>query len=133
VGPSHGDDPDDGIDLSVEIPAQDKRPCERFLVQVKTASSIRPLRNGDWPASIERAASQKYQRSRHAVFLLRVDLKSSEIRWLNLSEALRQEPERLTFSLPPTQKFDHESADAFRAAVRRAIETQDDRHHACRP
>ena len=40
------DDPDDGIDMSVEIPAQDKRPCERFLVQVKTASAIKSLRNG---------------------------------------------------------------------------------------
>jgi hypothetical protein len=123
------DDPDDGIDLSVEIRSHDNRPTERFLVQVKTASAIKPHRDGAWSASITRAAAQKYQRSRLAVFLFCVDLKSSEIRWIDLLEALRNEPNRLTFSLPPTQKLDQASADAFRAAVRKAIEAQDDRHH----
>jgi hypothetical protein len=123
------DDPDDGIDLSVEIPSHDNRPTERFLVQVKTASAIKPRRNGAWSASIARSAAKKYQRSRPAVFLFRVDLKSSEIRWIDLLEALRNEPNRLTFSLPPGQKLDQASADAFRAAVRKAIEAQDDRHH----
>ena len=123
------DDLDDGIDLSVEIPPQETRPSERFLVQVKSASVIRPQRNGSWSASIARSASRKYQRSRHAVFLLRVDLRSSEIRWIDLSEALRNDPDRLTFSLPSTQKFDHASADVFRAAVHKAIQAQDDRYH----
>jgi len=123
------DDPDDGIDLSVEIPSYDGRPTERFLVQVKTASAISPLRNGAWSASIARSAARKYQRSRHPVFLFRVDLKSQEIRWLDLSDALRSQPKRLTFSLPADQKLDRASAEAFRAAVRRSIEAQDDRHH----
>jgi len=123
------DDPDDGIDLRVEIPSHDNWPTERFLVQVKTASAITPQRNGAWSATIARSAAKKYQRSRHAVFLVRVDLKSSEIRWFDLSEALRNKPSRLTFSVPPTQKLDHASAGAFRAAVRKAIDAQDDRHH----
>lgn len=123
------DDPDDGIDLSVEIPSHDSRPTERFLVQVKTASSIKSRRNGDWSACIARSAARKYQRSRHAVFLIRVDLKTSEMRWIDLLEALSNEPNRLTFSLPPAQRLDQASADAFRHAVRKAIAAQDDRHH----
>jgi hypothetical protein len=123
------DHPDDGIDLNVEIPSEDERPSERFLVQVKTASAIKPLRNNYWSASIDNAAALKYLRSRHAVFLFRVDLKTEEIRWIDLLHVLLKEPERRTCSLPPSQRLDADSAKIFRDAVRQAIQAQDDRHH----
>ena len=123
------DHPDDGIDLNVEIPPDGGRPCERFLVQVKTASKIKPRRNNDWSASIDDSAARKYLRSRHAVFLLRVDLDTEEIRWIDLLAVLHKEPDRRTFSLPPAQTLDAGSAEAFRGAVGRAIQAQDDHHY----
>jgi hypothetical protein len=123
------DSPDDGIDLNVEIPAEGTYPSERFLVQVKTASVVKPRSNGSWPASVRTAALRKYKRSRHAVFLFAVDLNSEEIRWTDLADALRREPARRTFLLPITHKFDQQTIDIFRHAVRSAIEVQNDSHH----
>src|SRR6266481_3739858 len=79
------DSPDDGVDLNVEIPAHAEHPTERFLVQVKTARTIKPLKNGNWSTTIKAAAARKYRQSRLAVFLFGVDLKSEEIRWFDLS------------------------------------------------
>ena len=123
------DYPDDGIDLNVEIPADGNYPTERVLVQVKTAGQIKPRKDGSWPASVRGSALRKYKRSRHAVFLFVVDLASGEIRWIDLLNIIRQTPDKRTFVLLAAQKFDEQTADTFRKAVRSAIDTQNDRHH----
>jgi uncharacterized protein DUF4365 len=120
------DIPDDGIDLSVEIPADLARKSERFLVQVKTSRLMRALKSGDWSVSIDRSVCEKYKRSGLLVLLVGVDLSSKSIRWLNLSKALREDPERVTFWLSEGSSLDEQSWPELAPVIRAAIEDQKD-------
>ena len=124
------DHPDEGIDLNVEIPDDDERPRERFLVQVKTASRVRPTSDGSWRFSVKRSAANSYLKSRLAVFGMGVDLTSNAIRWIDLSQALQREPTRCTFRLPASNALDAARTQHFRSAVRAAADRQDDLYHS---
>jgi hypothetical protein len=113
----------------VEIPSDGDRPSVRFLIQVKTSENIRSKRNNHWSIKFDRAALNKYLRSRHAVIAFRVNLASDEIRWLDVLAAAKATPKVLTFDVPPGQAFNQGTVPEFVAAVHLAIAELDDTYH----
>lgn len=120
------DDPDEGYDFNVEVP-EGEGPAQRFLVQVKTASTQRTDRHGNWPITIKSSIVRRYRQSRHPVFLIAYERSSHSARWLDVSDVLRKNT-RTTFALPSGQVLDAEGASAFKTAVEAAFLAADADH-----
>lgn len=123
------DEFDEGIDLNVEVPSDPTRPGRRFLAQVKTRTQFRDRRDGSWAVTIRGAVARKYRTLREPVFLFAVDLQRNEIRWANVTCALKAHPDERTFGLNSAHVLKPETAYKLRSAVFDAFDESDDQHH----
>jgi hypothetical protein len=123
------DEFDEGIDLNVEVPADPPRPGRRFLAQVKTRTQFRQRTDGSWTVTIRGAVARRYRSLREPVFLLAVDLQRNEIRWTNVTAALKFRPNERTFGLNPQHVLKPETASKLRSAVFDAFDESDDQYH----
>jgi hypothetical protein len=117
---------DDGIDLNVQIPFDQSELSERFLIQVKTASKWRDLKDGDWSYTLNVETCKKYLLTTEVIFLFGVDLSRGEIRWVNLSEQLQRKADQQTFHLPNSHRLDDKTWPAFAKVAREAIAVRKD-------
>lgn len=127
------DNPDRGIDFNVDVPAGNGRPQERFLVQVKTSKDRKASPDGSWSIWVDGNALARYEQSRHPVFLVGVNLKNDECRWLDLTLALENRSTSISqgksFRLPSDHRFDESMHDGFDEALVSAFRRHDDRFH----
>src|SRR5690349_14870790 len=87
--PRESKEHDQGIDLMVEVGNSGKGLGIHFAVQVKaSASSSRTTTKGR-VIDLKRSNVEYFERQRVAVFLLFVDLESSDILWLDVLQALK--------------------------------------------
>lgn len=115
------DNPDRGVDFNVDVPAGDGRPQERFLVQVKTSNDRKVSPDGSWSIRVDGNALARYGQSRHPVFLVGVNLKNNECRWLDLTLVLETEPNDIShgksFKLSPNHRFGESDRGGLDEAV----------------
>ena len=130
------DDPDEGIDFNVEVPASHGNPTFRFLVQVKGSEEMKRRADGSWSVRVSRTRLHEYRAHRMPVFVVGVDLPNNDVLWETVDapelEAPRKNGRRgshVSLRLPPSQKLLAVPSDEFRAAVTRAMQRRDDKHH----
>lgn len=130
------DDPDEGIDFNVEVPASPEGPAFRFLVQVKGSEQMKRRSDGSWSVRISRKRLREYREHRLPVFVIGVDRSSKHVLWETVDAPEIEAPPKngrrgshVSLRLPPSQKLQATISDEFRMAVVRAMERRDDKHH----
>lgn len=128
------DNPDRGIDFNVDVPAGSGRPQERFLVQVKTSKDRKATPDGSWSIRVGGDTLARYEQSRHPVFLVGVNLKNNECRWLDLTLQLKLATGNgirrgRSFRLPQEHRFDELTRGGLDEAVVAAFRRHDDQFH----
>lgn len=131
------EEPDEGFDLNIEIPASDLHPACRVLVQVKSAEEMKSRLDGAWTVSVKQKRLNEYLAHRLPVFVIGVDDFCKEFRWcciddFSLSRSTRRgHVNKKTSSIPlPRAHTLSNTLDAkFHGEIVAAWKRRDDSHH----